>query len=434
MAVARAGNIPLPYDAEVEYLESTGTQYINTGVYPDATYTFDSEVTKTVDGNTIYWGVRKSGTYSSNNQQCYLNSNNSTSATDAQKRINLYSTNTSNPNNWNCGYQPTNGKKNTLTGITVVSTMQTMTYPVTLFALNNIGSINTSLGVCRLGKWKAYSNGVLVASFKPVRLNGVGYMYDEVSGTMHANDGTGDFIVGPDKRVVDSFLDTAVLTRLSTISITGNNQGACTDGTYIYQFYFDSNNRYGLTYKIADGTYSTKSLGNAIPYEHGNDMAYNPNNGHLYIAAMSNDGAVMELDTEWNYIKTHYVKDASNAAYAVWAFCFDRNTGHFLSRLPGGAVGVYDQSFTYLSSISMLPTPDWVGTSQGMDTDGDFIYRVFSSPNVLSVSDTQGRYVKSISITGISEPETLMYNWSTGEYYINDHANSNFLYEAQIKV
>ena len=26
---------PLPYDAEVEYLESTGTQYVETGVIPD---------------------------------------------------------------------------------------------------------------------------------------------------------------------------------------------------------------------------------------------------------------------------------------------------------------------------------------------------------------------------------------------------------------
>ena len=32
----------------------------------------------------------------------------------------------------------------------------------------------------------------------PVRKNGLGYMYDKVSGTMFGNSGTGDFILGND--------------------------------------------------------------------------------------------------------------------------------------------------------------------------------------------------------------------------------------------
>ena len=32
----------------------------------------------------------------------------------------------------------------------------------------------------------------------PVRKNGVGYMYDRVSGQLLGNSGTGDFVLGPD--------------------------------------------------------------------------------------------------------------------------------------------------------------------------------------------------------------------------------------------
>ena len=42
-------------------------------------------------------------------------------------------------------------------------------------------------------------NGVVLADMIPVRVGSVGYMYDRVSGQLFGNDGTGDFIVGPDK-------------------------------------------------------------------------------------------------------------------------------------------------------------------------------------------------------------------------------------------
>ena len=41
-------------------------------------------------------------------------------------------------------------------------------------------------------------NGVLLRDFIPVRVGQVGYMYDRVSGELFGNDGTGDFILGPD--------------------------------------------------------------------------------------------------------------------------------------------------------------------------------------------------------------------------------------------
>lgn len=74
--------------------------------------------------------------------------------------------------------------------------MNTMTYPVTLFALNNIGTISCSS--CRIGGWTAYESGTKVMDLISVRDNGVGYMYDKVSGTFYGNAGTGSFTYGND--------------------------------------------------------------------------------------------------------------------------------------------------------------------------------------------------------------------------------------------
>ena len=38
-----------------------------------------------------------------------------------------------------------------------------------------------------------------VRDFIPVRKDGVGYMYDKISGQLFGNAGTGAFVIGPDK-------------------------------------------------------------------------------------------------------------------------------------------------------------------------------------------------------------------------------------------
>jgi hypothetical protein len=56
------------------------------------------------------------------------------------------------------------------------------------------------------GSFKCYSFKIydtdgttLLRDFIPVRKNGVGYLYDRVSGELFGNAGTGDFVLGPDK-------------------------------------------------------------------------------------------------------------------------------------------------------------------------------------------------------------------------------------------
>ena len=238
----------------------------------------------------------------------------------------------------------------------------------------------------------------------------------------------------------EEFRAIANVFELPSYTASGLFQGACTDGEYIYQICFD-NSQYTtgmfIKYKISDGTVIIKTFDATIPYNHGNDMAYNPNTGHIYVAAMSNDGAVMELDTDFNYIRTHYLVGPNGNTYEVWGLCFDRNTNHFLSEYGNGMI-IYDTDFNFISLISLPIHPD--ATGQGCETDGKFIYRVTYNPNYIDVAIITGEYVCTIELplagTGshpIGEPETLMFNWANGRYYVNTNYMATRFYEVDLK-
>lgn len=50
----------------------------------------------------------------------------------------------------------------------------------------------------RLYYTKIYDNNILVRDFVPVRVGTTGYLYDRVSGKLFGNQGSGDFVLGPD--------------------------------------------------------------------------------------------------------------------------------------------------------------------------------------------------------------------------------------------
>jgi hypothetical protein len=198
VSFVKSGNkFVFPYDAEIEYLESTGTQYINTGILVNKDFTFDSKVAAIlVNYATTYWGARNSGSYNSRGQQCYLNNN---PATQQTSTIHLWTDSTSTEyqeNSWNSGITPAVNTMYELSAMTCYSGLGQFTYPITLFAFNVLGTISYSS--CRIGSWIAYNNGIKEAEMVPVRIGQTGYMYDKVSGQLFVNAGTGDFILGPD--------------------------------------------------------------------------------------------------------------------------------------------------------------------------------------------------------------------------------------------
>ena len=193
----------LPYDAEVEWLESNGEQYVLTNYTPR---NIDRIIAKYViyqanhNGNSIfasktgfwdavpnYWVYLKAqeGGYQiwsfSNFQstnipvgyaivyECDLDMLNKKIAVHEEGRVPTYRT----------------------IGVGVESENQ---LPIQLFPKKQ-----KNLARTRIMKFESIRNGEKVADIIAVRKDGAGYMYDRVSGQLFGNQGTGAFIIGPDK-------------------------------------------------------------------------------------------------------------------------------------------------------------------------------------------------------------------------------------------
>lgn len=223
------------------------------------------------------------------------------------------------------------------------------------------------------------------------------------------------------------------VTALQSISVTGIKQGGCTDGTYIYQVSFTDSTYSGgvfIKYKISDGTYTTVSF-STTDFGHCNDMAYNPNNQHIYIAPMLADGTVLELDSGFNVVATHTVIDGDGNPINVWQLSFDRNNKKFYVA-KGSNFVVLDQNLAYVETITAATALSASG--QGGETDGSHIYRLCASPNLLDVLTMAGQRIKVLTINTNYEPESIMYDWTSEKFYISTNENSGFFYKADFTV
>ena len=180
-----------PYDAEIEYLESSGTQYIATGIL-----TGDKTVV-TVDGQvvTIVAQARIIGT-SLNSFEYYINAQNIWSVWSNNK---AYSGGNSRRANTN---RNTFVFDNVLNRAYINNSYWEIEHNSATYQGEEI-VIFSRLNGYRAITGKLYSaqiteNGVFKRDYIPVRMGQVGYMYDKVSGQLFGNAGTGDFILGPD--------------------------------------------------------------------------------------------------------------------------------------------------------------------------------------------------------------------------------------------
>lgn len=202
------GGSAKPYDAEVEYLESSGTQWIDTGVYGSDTLVVSMEINvvaysssedaQIIGSTTNRWGSGRRGY-----ELLYATKSSSAFGwwydRQASINFNIYIGN-------KCSVNISNGVLSIkdYTGVNhdiniAQSGSFTTSTTLPIFATRNPG-IHLSSPL-RVYSVQMKRNGVTILDFIPVRKNGVGYMYDKVSGQLFGNQGTGQFIIGPDKTV-----------------------------------------------------------------------------------------------------------------------------------------------------------------------------------------------------------------------------------------
>lgn len=200
------------YDTEVEYLESTGTQYIDT----DINYDFSKNII--IKGGVIPINNERTiiiGNF--NNASACLNIEFGGTANSHQRQPRYYISLTKSSNMSDTWYteQTLNNKFEFTATYNITSHEKTFTF------LNNTSSITyngtvygTPKNLClfldlrsdptlianglRITYIKIYLDDKLVRNFIPVRKGNTGYLYDKVTIQLFGNAGTGDFVLGPD--------------------------------------------------------------------------------------------------------------------------------------------------------------------------------------------------------------------------------------------
>lgn len=182
------GGRNLPYDAEIEYLECSGTQWIDTGIKSGPPMESIIKVQKFVEDNKTVVGSRNpTRFYFLHFYQawCYglynYHANNTVAVRDTAIHV-VESVLHEGEQSFKLDGQVlmTNTDSGTFTDNTTV-----------LLFKNNTRT--------RLHFVKLYKSNALIADFIPVRVGQVGYMYDKVSKQLFGNAGTGNFKLGLDK-------------------------------------------------------------------------------------------------------------------------------------------------------------------------------------------------------------------------------------------
>lgn len=195
--------IPLEYQ-EVEYIESSGRQYINTGVLGKGSIGYDMEVKIKSYGSEN--GVLATST-SSAGPHYVLQAHNGalrlylSGATTPVSNVVIYQTDTTNfhivtynvQNDFKAYYDGVYQKTSS------IQDTPNIPYPFTIFA-RNIGGVVQKYSYCIIKYLKIYDAGVLIRNFIPCYRksdNEIG-MYDTVGKTFYTNQGTGVFAKGSD--------------------------------------------------------------------------------------------------------------------------------------------------------------------------------------------------------------------------------------------
>lgn len=191
-------SLPSGY-TRLEYIESTGTQYIDTGFKPNQDTRVVMDVQLTVSPSKNCW---------------LFEGRNAAGANGAGKGVFLYVTSNG---RWTCDYGGSTSRlsfskssatdrlkvdynKNvcTINGETKTHTASTFqsNYPMFLLADDRAGAANgTSLA--KLYSCKVYDNGVLVRDFIPAKnASGMAGLWDDVNRLFYTNAGTGVFVAG----------------------------------------------------------------------------------------------------------------------------------------------------------------------------------------------------------------------------------------------
>lgn len=213
------GGSSLPYDAKIEYMEGTGTQWIDTGIYFDTTKhgcEIDAILINDKYGTVTLCGIWE-GSWDNNHLGSIINGNFNGAyffcplkdfrGGNNSLGIALAQLNVRNKVGF-INHGLSNGEITVTRTVNTISDNIVMTNPYIgvarhtfpIFGVKSYGrgSID-QIAHLKLYGFKMFDLNTVILDLIPVRIGTTGYMYDKVSGQFFGNAGKGSFILGPDK-------------------------------------------------------------------------------------------------------------------------------------------------------------------------------------------------------------------------------------------
>lgn len=189
----------LPYDAEIEYLQSNSLAYIDTGIAGNnnnLVITAKWMISTWNGGGCIYsnfytTSVNMTRLYFSSTTGNILGGINTKGGSEVT--VTGINTNTVYTTIAGRGYLTVNGIKTTRSAGNKTANSRN----IVLFNRSTDMLNDKDLGA-KLYFFKIEVNGSTLRDMIPVRVGSVGYMYDKVSGQLFGNAGTGSFVLGND--------------------------------------------------------------------------------------------------------------------------------------------------------------------------------------------------------------------------------------------
>lgn len=181
---------------EVEYLQSSGTQYMDTGLYVSGNTMIDAYI-GTITDKLWGFGAREAWT-----KNMFQFGNGGTQGTEYHVGMQFYGNNSSynriRITNDTAQHHVIAAATSYFDSTEFTREYESFVTPGTLPLFAARDGDNLNYKIMKIYSCKIYEGTVMLRDFIPVRIGQVGYMYDRVTDTLYGNLGTGSFTIGPD--------------------------------------------------------------------------------------------------------------------------------------------------------------------------------------------------------------------------------------------
>ena len=217
-------NLPSGY-TQLEYIESTGAQYINSGYTPawNTDVYMEAMIFKTTDFFALFGARNSSAGTDPNSNTLFI-------SPQLNPRSDYYGSSYTFPNQLPVGVKFAVSVEQNLCDVyqytyTHPKSTAASEYPLFVMDVNTAGSARGT-GHCRLYSCSIYEGGIKIRDFIPcIDTSGKIGAYDAVYGIFYGNSGTGSFIAGPEVLPPDTpenfYQSTSVVLNWSAVECDG---------------------------------------------------------------------------------------------------------------------------------------------------------------------------------------------------------------------